>query len=185
MQALHCVAASLLAVFGLLLLTGEAEARCWLEDCTLNPNAGYGCGAPPSRCQRPEPQRCDTTEPGESVATDPRSAAEPIGVEPVELEEQQQEEDDLVPIAPDETVSKHIVPLSLLGVFSSVACLYWKHREEQWWQQAHDAKLAQDQAEEQRRQERHEMERVAHDAEQRRRDELLGLERCRAEGGTG
>ena len=38
---------------------GGVEAQCWLEDCTPNPTAAYGCGAPPSRC-RPEPKQCDT-----------------------------------------------------------------------------------------------------------------------------
>lgn len=176
---------------------GGVEAQCWLEDCTPNPNAGYGCGAPPSRC-RPEPKQC--TEPAsratqplsapgahESVATDPLE--EPIGPAPIEEEAELVGAESIVheaeliggePALPyDIAASERIVCLSLLGAVSSLACLYWRHREELRRQQAHDAQLARDQAEEQRRQDRHAMERAAHEAEQRRRDELLALERCR------
>ena len=37
----------LLLLLLLLVLLGDAEARCWLDDCTPNPDANYGCGAPP------------------------------------------------------------------------------------------------------------------------------------------
>ena len=157
------------------------NARCYVADGKMRADM-KGCSAclpkpetePQSEPQsEPEPQLREPelkqmTPDAQTVVVEPivaeLVAAEPAAVEPVAVE----------PVAAD-----HIVHLSVLGFVSSAACLYWKHCAELRQQQAHDAKLAQDQAEEQRRQERHTMERARHEAEQRRQDELLELEWCR------